>query len=232
MSLEDFFESNYQTACEMQRSIIKDSKMKAIAAKSIRDEELVLSWMRDYGLFQGIKTEDRKSIVKKYFFLLPEISKMEKGEERENVEKLFRLILSEFYSTVGRKWLSATSKLLWCSYPDHVVIYDAFVERSLVILQGIVPYLASMPRIKSSPNIKSWSDIDAAIDFYMNYQDMVLAIANEHEGQLSRLRKQYNETYAHDIRIIDKLLWMLGNPNQEFTLNEVQCNTSQIVALK
>lgn len=224
MSIDDFIESNYQTACEMQRSIEKDSKMKEMVAKSLRDEALVFAWMRDYGLFQGIKAEDRKAVVNKYFSTLPNLSQLEKGQERKNIEENFHHLLSELYSSVNRKWLSATSKLLWCSYPDHVVIYDAFVERALVILQGIIPYLALFPRIKTSPSFRQASDIEAVMSFYKNYQNMVLAIANEHKEQLDELRYTYDEPYAHDIRIIDKLLWMLGNPKQEFSLNGAKCS--------
>lgn len=218
MILADFFESNYQTACQKLRSFVRDSDMKRIATQPSMNQDIVLDWMRSYGLFRGIIAEKRKAIVNKYFSLLPQISMTENGNERENIEQLFKLIFSEFYSTVNRKWLSATSKLLWCSFPDHVVIYDAFVEKTLIVLQGIVPCLASMPRINSSPIIKSKDDINAVISFYLNYQNMVLAIANEHKDQLSELREKHKETYAHDIRIIDMLLWMLGNPKQSLLL--------------
>lgn len=207
----------------MQRGINKDIAMKKMISDGVNDKSLLFSWMRDYGLFQGIKAESRNAIVDKYFSLVPIFLPLSKGQERRQVEDCFHLLLSEFYNTVNRKWLSAASKLLWCSYPDHVVIYDSFVERALVILQGIESYLAPLPRIESSPKIKSGSDIEKALKFYMNYQDMVIAIHHRYEPNLKALRKKHSETYPHDIRIIDKLLWMLGNPNQDFSLNGVQC---------
>lgn len=225
MSLVDFIESNYQAACEMQRSIERDSKMKEMVAKSLRDEALVFAWMRDYGLVQGVNAAHRKAVVNKYLSTLPKLSKLEKGQERNSIEENFRHLLSELYSSVNRKWLSATSKLLWCSYPDHVVIYDAFVERALVTLQGITPYLASLPRLNTSPDFRLAGDIEAVMSLYRNYQNIVLAIASEHKEQLDELRNTYKETYAHDMRIIDKLLWMLGNPKQEFRLNGAKCRT-------
>lgn len=133
------------------------------------------------------------------------------------------MLMTEFYNVVPRKWLSATSKLLWCSFPDNVVIYDAFVERAIMILQGITPYLADFPRIQTSPAVRNMNDIAKCAKFYINYQDMVKAILNEHQHQLDKLRIETSETYPHDIRIVDKLLWMLGNPNQAFTLNNVIC---------
>lgn len=225
MSLSDFFESNYQAACEMQHSITKDYEMKIMVKSQSIKEDLVMSWMRDYGLFQGIKSDDRNAIVRKYYSLVfnDDIAGVQDPSPRE-IESMFSLFLLEFYNTVPRKWLSATSKLLWCSFPNKIVIYDSFVERALVILQGVTSYLADMPRIKTSTTIKSHEDIDSVVTFYMNYQNMVIAILAEHQDQFNNLRKEHSETYPHDIRIVDKLLWMLGNPNQSFTLNGTTCN--------
>jgi hypothetical protein len=50
----------------------------------------------------------------------------------------------------------------------------------------------------------------------MNYQDMVKHICERHSDTLKELRGKHKETYPHDIRIIDKLLWMIGNPKQRF----------------
>jgi hypothetical protein len=218
MSLDIFIESNYKIACDIQRGINKDNKMKEMLIRGIIDKRLVISWMREYGLFQGINTSDRNNIVEKYASIAFEVANPTHRPDTKAIETMFKRFLSEFYHTVNRKWLSATSKLLWCSYPDEIVIYDAFVERALVVLQCITPYLAKMPRIKTSPRIKSLDDIDRVVTFYMNYQNMIKAIIFEHKEKLLRLRSIYNEVYPHDIRIIDKLLWILGNPKQSFKL--------------
>lgn len=208
----------------MQHGIVKDTKMKEMLASGSVNEILVTSWMRDYGLFQGIKLSDRKAIVNKYSTLVFDVANPSHCPTDKEIEDIFKCLLSTFYRTVPRKWLSATSKLLWCSFPDKVVIYDAFVERALVILQGITPFLASMPRIKSSPTMKSVGDIETVVSFYLNFQTMVNAIIADHQKQLNRLRAKHKESYPHDIRIVDKLLWMLGNPNQSVALNGTVCN--------
>lgn len=218
MSLDIFIESNYKIACDIQRGINKDNKMKEMLISGIIDKRLVISWMREYGLFQGINTSDRNNIVEKYALIAFEVANPTHRPDTKSIETMFKKFLSEFYHTVKRKWLSATSKLLGCSYPDEIVIYDAFVERALVVLQCITPYLAKKPRIKTSPRIKSLDDIDRVVTFYMNYQNMIKAIIFEHKEKLQRLRSIYNEVYPHDIRIIDKLLWILGNPKQSFEL--------------
>lgn len=223
MGLENFFDANYQVACTMQRGINKDNKMKEMLSFSEKDSALVHSWMKDYGLFQGITSEDRKAIVDRYLSTIHVITEQHDTIDNKCIERMFTMMMTEFYNVVPRKWLSATSKLLWCSFPDNVVIYDAFVERAIMILQGITPYLADFPRIQTSPAVRNMNDIAKCAKFYINYQDMVKAILNEHQHQLDKLRIETSETYPHDIRIVDKLLWMLGNPNQAFTLNNVIC---------
>ena len=60
MDFETYIKSNYVDACEIQRSIDKDKKMKSMLQKGDEDAQLVMSWMRDYGLFQGITKQERE----------------------------------------------------------------------------------------------------------------------------------------------------------------------------
>lgn len=50
------------------------------------------------------------------------------------------------------------------------------------------------------------------VEHYLRYQSMVRQLQNTHERLLQGLRVQHQETYPYDVRIMDKLLWMLGNP--------------------
>tara|TARA_A200000159_G_scaffold133546_1_gene131684 strand:+ start:951 stop:1361 length:411 start_codon:yes stop_codon:yes gene_type:complete len=129
LSLENFFDANYHVACTMQRGIHKDNEMKEMLSFSEKDSALVHSWMKDYGLFQGITSEDRKAIVDRYLSTIHVITEQHDTIDNNCIERMFTMMMTEFYNVVPRKWLSATSKLLWCSFPDNVVIYDAFVER-------------------------------------------------------------------------------------------------------
>ena len=103
------------------------------------------------------------------------------------------------------------------------MIYDAFVENALLTLQGLTPYLAQFPRIGESPGIRSESDIRTAVLFYMNYQDMVKSILAHRQEQLNGLRESHGEQYPRDIRIVDQLLWILGNPRVGFSLGDASC---------
>ena len=97
------------------------------------------------------------------------------------------------------------------------------MHRSLVVLQGLTPYLAEMPRLGNAPSLKYGTDILALVDFYMNFRKMIVAILKHHQTQFDELRKKYSEEYPYDIRILDKLLWLLGGPGQPFLLGYTQC---------
>lgn len=83
-------------------------------------------------------------------------------------------------------------------------------------MQCLDTELAKFPRIGVAPHIARKSDIALAVNHYMNYQDMVKNICERNSALLGELRKDHKETYPHDIRIMDKLLWMIGNPNKRF----------------
>jgi hypothetical protein len=115
-----------------------------------------------------------------------------------------------------RSWMSATSKLLWCLYPRDIVIYDAFVHRTLVTLQCVDPDLAGTERIGAAPKIETHAHIDPAVAAYIRYQSLVRRLLTVHTPALNELRRQHKEQYLYDIRIVDKLLWMIGDSKRAY----------------
>jgi hypothetical protein len=79
-------------------------------------------------------------------------------------------------------------------------------------MQNLDSELASFPRIGVAPQVTDESYIAFAVKHYMDYQDMVRHISERNSGTLNELREKHKEMYPHDIRIIDQLLWMVGNP--------------------
>jgi hypothetical protein len=215
MSFETFLFHNYPTVCERLKSFEKDKQMKAMLHSGQHDKELAKSWMREYGLLQGITSQNREIAVSTF---LEFASAQKPGIPSLPIDELYSLLLTNLHEKVNRGWLSATSKLLWCMFPDSIVIYDAFVERALIVMQCLDHGLAQFPRIGKAPKISAVTDISKATKFYMNYQSMVKHILERSSELLGQLRKQHSETYPHDIRIIDLSLWMIGNPTQEFHL--------------
>lgn len=216
MLLKDYINTNYLAACKLQVEIVDDPKMINMVQQKSRDYDLVVKWMQDYKLLMGIESKDRRKIARKYFDFLESIDIQ---NEPECVDDAILLLLRKFHSAVPRVWLSAATKVLWCVYPNRVIIYDSFVERSLTVLQCIEPCLMEMPRIKSRPKIGKGeleNDLKRIVNFYANCKQMVSSILKQHQEQLNRLRKKHKIEYPYDVRIIDKLLWMMGSPNLEF----------------
>lgn len=99
-----------------------------------------------------------------------------------------------------------------------MVINDAYVERTLIVMQCLDEIFADLPRIGNAPKVKRIKDIKSATDHYVAHQRAVKMLLEFHTNSLKQLRKQHGESYPHDIRIMDQLLWMIGNPDQEVVL--------------
>ena len=215
MSFHSYLESHYGVACELQRNISRDPQMIAMLKEGPPAPSLVKSWMKDYGLFQGITGRDRDAVVR-CFLGFAGSHRRQRTISDDVVKTLYDGLFSALYSEVPRSWMSATSKLLWCLYPESIVIYDAFVLRALVVMQRIDADLSGLDRIGSPPTIKMKADIERATAYYLRYQIMVRRLKSVHAATLDELRQRNHETYPYDIRIMDKLLWMLGNPKRDY----------------
>lgn len=211
MSFRAYLQSHYVAACNLQRGIARDPQMIAMLQDGSPDAPLVKSWMRDYGLFQGITARRRNAIVIRFLNFARSHAKTPRVSDEEVIAKLYAELFTALYREVARSWMSATSKLLWCLYPNDIVIYDAFVHRTLVVMQCIDSDLSGFPRIGAAPTIKKEADIAPATAHYMNYQAMVRKLQSVHADVLADLRRHNSESYPYDIRIVDKLLWMIGN---------------------
>jgi hypothetical protein len=216
MSFRKYIERNYVTACEVQRGIVNDTKMIKMLREGPHDPVLVKKWMQDYGLFQGLTTQQREAVALSFLRFVAEY-KVESISNEDCVAPLYERLFTSLHAAVGRSWTSATSKLLWCLFPHDIVIYDAFVHRSIVVMQCIDPDLEGFERIGMQPKVSGPSYIPRAVAHYMLYQSMVKKLRDAHSDLLSELREKTKETYLYDIRIIDKLLWMIGNAKNKHT---------------
>jgi len=220
MSFRVYLESHYVAACTLQRGSERDSQMVAMLRDGPQNDELVRAWMMEYNLFQGITAHDRKAIVARFLRFAPEHKATSREPSEEHIAKLYADLFTALYREVARSWMSATSKLLWCLYPNVIVIYDSFVHRTLVVMQCIDSDLSGFPRIGAAPVIKKETDIRTATEHYMNYQAMVRKLQSAHTQLLEDLRKRNHESYPYDVRIIDKLLWMIGNSRKAYRVDK------------
>lgn len=214
MSFNRYLNLHYATACNLQREMIYDSAMIQMLRDHSDDVELVKVWMRSYGLFQGISAQKRNEIALAFLKYATTLAVFSGTLDSRAIETHYKDLLLVLYRVVNRSWMSATSKLLWCIYPKDFVIYDAFVHRTLVVLQCLDADLESLPRIHTAPKINCESDVNQAVIFYLNYQFMVRRLQEKNQDELNKLRIKHGERYAYDVRIFDKLLWMIGNPKK------------------
>lgn len=216
MSFHKYLKNKYTIACEIQDEIQNDKVMIAMLRDGQQDADIVRSWMLSYRLFQGITAQDRNIIVEKFLEFAQTHTRPTQQLTEVEIEALYSQLLTDFYQSVPRSWVSASSKLLWCLYPETVVIYDAFVHRTLVVMQCIDDDLAGFPRISGAPRISRETDIATAVQHYMNYQSMVRRLLTVYSSLLIELRNTHNTKYPYDIRILDKVLWMIGNSKQAY----------------
>lgn len=216
MNFRKYLETRYKAACEMQRGIHRDPQMVAMLQNGSPDAALVRTWMRDYGLFQGITAENRVAIAECFLEFAAQHERFDHEPNAAEIQAMYAALFEALYGAVPRSWASATTKLLWCVHPKTVVIYDAFVLRTLSVMQCLDDSLASFPRIGEPPSIRGVNDIQVATQHYMNYQAMVCKLLSDHSQLLQELRSRYAEPYPYDVRIIDKLLWMIGNLREAY----------------
>ena len=209
-----FIKSNYAQAVYAQNAIPEDLLMIANIKEKTINIDLIMMWMRNYGLFQGIEKEKRIAMAQEFI----QFVKDRKANQILNIEADFNTLHTRLYYASGnRKCLSATSKLLWCMYPNDIVIYDAFVARAILILQCLDKDLASMARLDIPPQ-KS-DDSTTMTNYYITYSNLVTTLFNKHKHVLSELRTSNPNDYKYDLRIFDKLLWMMGSFGQKINLD-------------
>jgi len=185
--------------------------MISMLREGAQNVDLVQAWMSEYGLFQGIAARDRLAVVSRFLGFAAEHERRNQELNADEIQTLYLALCSALHGVVARSWVSATSKLLWCLYPDTIIIYDSFVHRVLAVLQCIDDDLNGFPRVGKPPRINCEADIVVAAQHYMNYQSMVRKLLTDHAQLLQDLRTQHQETYPYDVRIMDKVLWMIGN---------------------
>jgi hypothetical protein len=95
-----------------------------------------------------------------------------------------------------RDLTSFTSKALWCCYPSSVPIYDNFTQSSVWIisrLSGVSPTMDHPPKHRYRPFADAW----------LAMYSQVASIINEADLQ----------GYLYPVRVFDKVLWIVGEPN-------------------
>jgi hypothetical protein len=225
--LRTFIEINYQAALVVQTGIQIDQLIvPMLAGAGSYDEMVAKRFMAKYNLLRNCSREEIKHILAAFHRFWLEWREKEGTSECEQsltsaaVEERFTDLFKRLYRVKPRNWISATSKLLWCMYPRQLVIYDRFVQTALTTLQPLEPALASMSpyeRIGSPQAPEDKNGIGISVKHYMRVWAMVHVLLTAYGTQLAVLQKKHGvaleRSYIWDIRVLDRLLVFLGNPN-------------------
>jgi hypothetical protein len=153
-------------------------------------EERVLRWLHYYRvlLFFADESRNTKGSLSKELI----ISEYEKLRERIRHVAPLR-------PTTGkrREVTSLTSKALWCCYPYSVPIFDGYALRAL----HVISRLSNMTIEKNSSEYARF--VDAWFQVYAKVEPVI---------ELAHL-----DNYSYKVRVLDKFLWFLGQPNFETT---------------
>lgn len=207
--LSQFVTDHYASVCIIPSQAVSDQRMiDMMQPDGPYDNEAVYTWLQDYGLFQGVTNEERWDAVDIIRDTRPNLAP---NQTRANVH----LLMTALYQAKSRSWLSATSKILWCRFPADIVIYDAFVERVLTVLQWIEPALTGEPRLGRRPKMTHARDTGGVADYYQTYENQVRRLLARYQDQFDGLRHETGVNYPYDIRILDKMLWRMGSVDRQ-----------------
>ena len=188
MSFRSYIESHYVEAHAEHRNVKWDRQILAMLGARTRDARVVKTWMQAYELVRGIN-----------------------GEDRDKAANCFL----DFAATHQRLHSPLSN--------------DAFVHSTLTVMQcidgdlsGFEAKIGRPPAPGDTTEAKNSYPVNAK-GHYMAYQSMVRKLCSSHAGLLAELKAHKADelrladwSIKHeihsDIRIIDKLLWMIGDP--------------------
>lgn len=170
----------------------QDSDCQAIASLEKQDVAGVNQWLRKYGVFQGIKGNDRQSVTEVCLSFRPDYSLrmgkvIDPSRAKSMIESLERHINQNL--NMSRKWTSLSSKFLWLHFPENMPIYDSYARSALSLL------------CRMSENVQPKEERCYFEEWYRFFE-----IWNKVENDAPPT------TLKYPMRIYDQFLWGLGKP--------------------
>jgi len=220
MQFEQYVRALYGEACRQLESEALDRPLIDALKTNGATAKQVVEWMTRYNIVQGIDDGTRLKAARAFL-------KYARGKRPKRlltaaaVKREFSALHGALHRAKQRGWTSATSKLLWLLYPRDVAMYDEFVYQSLVVIQGVDTEWRAQTRIGEKPGfgkgIARAKALGYATEHYVCAWTLIRSLMARQELVLQELRQAQRRRYPYDIRIIDRLLWMLGNAKHQFS---------------
>lgn len=167
--------------------------------------DIVSRWSHRYRILNRIDIETKNALI---LCAKTNIAHNQRISSSENYpDKTFRIVYEKFHQINDRKWLSLTSKYLWCKFPNNFPMYDRFAYRAVCNLQSIHPVLINLSPVgRENPN-----GVEAVCAHYSRYRAHVMALTEHYTPLINEIKQELNCNYPYNLRIMDKILWSLGN---------------------
>ncbi len=178
------------------------------AVKSINEPfsnrvDQIHRWLQSYHVLQSFSAETEKNIAEEIIAYADNRTRIDLGMNQElilhefkELELRLQRVVPKNKSEKPRKVTSLVSKAIWCCYPEDIPIYDSYAEHALQILCRL-------------SNIKVTENINHPNGEYARFLEAWFLVYNEIE---SAIDPEILKDYPYKIRVLDSLLWFIGQP--------------------
>lgn len=217
--MKQFIKANIDFAInELERNEYDYVIVEAIK-ESILDVKLTHKWMASYGLFIKRDVKKCQELAKDVTAVLNKVDRSKENSSITFLKLLKKLHISSQKQAMRDKvWLSASSKLLWCAYPEEGVIYDLYTSRAITVIQGLESSLVSLPRLGPKTRFitkQGVPDFDQITAYYNRYSQLVHTLLQQYKTTIDQALKEKSKEGLNHLRVLDKLLFLLGKENSE-----------------
>ena len=182
----------------------RDHDRIAIQALQQRDQDnrhgVLREWLTWYRVFQGLKNEERGRVTKAVLTLVDRLDCKTVCRNQSTIMATCDRLNEACGKEVRRRadggkrdMTSLASKALWCRFPDKVPIYDSFAQRALWVLSRLCE---TVPPSQGSE--------------YERFARMWFAL---YPKALPIIEGANMYGYRYEVRIFDKILWLIGKPD-------------------
>jgi hypothetical protein len=155
-------------------------------------DETISTWLRKYGVLQGIDGSKRRAIASAIVKWADARDMQRDLTTADALDMAHRELAGVCACGGDRGFTSLASKALWLCYPQSVPIFDSFAQRALWIISKLEKDIVTLPETESE------------------YRRFVHIWKSLYDRYKSALEEIDLGDYPYRVRIFDKILWLIG----------------------
>ena len=159
---------------------------------------IVRKWLESYNVFQSFTVPERNRVTRA-ILRFADAQPKRLAMKPDSIIDAHTALVAVCQKAYGKKrdFTSLASKALWLRYPKVVPLYDRMAQNSLFLISKIEPDLPAFDgRFQGgeryAPFVKIWCTL------YKRYSEELEGFATPE--------------YPYAVRILDRILWLLGEP--------------------